>query len=310
MARRLRLFLFLGVLVLLAGCSRVTVDTKLAADGSFHRSVKFSASSPMSGDQTGPPVTPQTVFNIPAASAGVSETSSTDQGAKTVTVARDVPAGSGPITDISVIDKTSSTPAFTSSVSVQKLPDGNLEYVETLHANKHFTTDVSKSTDEMRASIKGALPARFQSTETIDKLTNAIAGAFMHILFGPPEPLIAEALIDPDLMSHKVMSRAKKSLAVVFREQLPELTNDELKSILDKIAKESTFSKNMTNSSAQPSNSDPNEMMPLTFTTTFPGKLVETNGLSDEDSGQVYWSLLAPTLEFGDVKLRLVVDPK
>ena len=49
--------------------------------------------------------------------------------------------------------------------------------------------------------------------------------------------------------------------------------------------------------------------MPFTFTTSFPGKVIKTDGLVDDFSGEVYWSFLAPALQFGDVKLTLVVDP-
>jgi hypothetical protein len=263
----------------------------------------------MGGDQSSPPSTPQTVFNIPTQGGGVSVTSGTDDDAKVVTVVRDVSAGTGPLTDIAVRDKASSTPAITSTVSVKKLPNGNVEYVETVHANKHFGADIAKSAADLRATIKAALPSRYQTTATIDKLTNVIAGSMIHVLFGPPEPLVADALIDPDLMAHKVISRAKKSLTTAIQAELPDITPEELKAIQGKVINDSNFSKSMTSPNSAQSNSDPNDLMPLTFTTSFNGKIVETNGLSDEDSGEVYWSLLAPTLEFGDVKLMLVVDP-
>ena len=69
------------------------------------------------------------------------------------------------------------------------------------------------------------------------------------------------------------------------------------------------FNKFRLNSAASTGDSDSNEMTPLFYSVSFPGTVVETDGLQDPMTGEVYWSLLPMVLDLGDVKLRVVVKP-
>jgi hypothetical protein len=96
-----------------------------------------------------------------------------------------------------------------------------------------------------------------------------------------------------------------------FKEAVPGISD----------AEASEMSKSLTNllnsEALDPGSNSPSEstpggdagLTPLTFAVSFPGKVVETNGLVDPMTGEVYWSLLPLSLELADVKLRLVVQP-
>ena len=52
-----------------------------------------------------------------------------------------------------------------------------------------------------------------------------------------------------------------------------------------------------------------NAYTPLLYEVAFPGRVVETNGLTDPVTGHVYWSLYADSASLGDIDLHLVVRP-
>ncbi|MFI5385181.1 MAG: hypothetical protein ACHQ50_03580 [Fimbriimonadales bacterium] len=311
-------FAFLVAVVLLAGCARVSTSTTLNADGSFVRKVVYTVSKsnglgPPSGADTQKKEKPEDYFKLPSG-PGVKVDHSEDKNGLIVTTTRTVAAGSAPLQDIALIaDKTKIL--ATSSVTVTKFPDGRLEYVESLHKLEPSTTAQQFVIPDLRARVKKALPVEYQKTELIDRLTREIMINLAHALVGPPEPNLFNLLLTPDSSARRVNALAFTANVQSFKNAVPDMTPVQATTMARTLA--NVLNQDML-SGAGPSgpgaspnkeNSADNDMTPLFFAVSFPGKMVETNGLLDPVTGEVYWSLLPMALDLGDVQLRLVVQP-
>src|SRR6476620_4556110 len=94
---------FLGIVILLAGCARVSTTTTLHADGSFTRKVIYTVSKtsgmggpPPEGVEAPPPVKPEGYFKLPG-DASTKVARGEDKNALTATTTKEVPAGAPPL---------------------------------------------------------------------------------------------------------------------------------------------------------------------------------------------------------------------
>jgi hypothetical protein len=317
---RLRYFGFVASLLILAGCARVSTTTMLHADGSFSRKVVYTVSKLNSG--LGPPAgvegekpkmeKPEDYFKLPAGS-DAKIVRSEDKNSLIVTVTRDMAAGSAPLQDIALWGEKGKLMS-TSSVSIRKLADGKLEYVETLHAVSPNPAAKQFTIPDVRARIKKALPEAYQKTEIIDEVTKGVTVNIAHALLGPPEPNIFNLLLTQDSTIRRINSLAFASNTATFKAAIPGITDEQAKTmartlvgILNQDAVDQSTAASQASSPKESTNG--NDMTPLTFAVGFSGTVVETNGIVDPLTGDVYWSLLPATLDLGDVQLRLVVQP-
>jgi hypothetical protein len=302
----------------LAGCARVSTETTLNSDGSYSRKIDFkmsktAAMSGLSGGGDAESTNEKKVedyFKIPSG-AGLKVTRKDTDSDSVVTVVRTGAAGADPVQDIALWADKGKILA-TSTVVVNKLPDGRLEYVEVLHS-----TQLAKDLPlikELRPQVKKAIPASHQTTEVIDKVTREVAMNLTRALFGPPEPTLFSIFSNPELALRRINIIAYN--ANVRTLQDAGLTEAEAKdaaktlaqSLTDEVMNQSRKMEPQQQSAPEQKSSD-NEMTPMTFSLKFPGQIVESNGLFDPLTGEVYWSLMPAGLEAGDVKLRVVVDP-
>jgi hypothetical protein len=308
-----RWFFIFPVIGLLAGCARVSTSTGIRPDGSFSRKVVYTVSKSeglSAPGSEGEKIEPGTYFKLPSSAGDVKVARTEDKNNLVVTVTRDVPTGGSPLQDITLWAKKGKVMA-TSTVSVTKLSDGRIEYVETLHAVEPSAKSQKFMSTDLRAQIKKALPADAQKTELIDKLTQNIMTNLAHALLGPPEPYLLNLAMNPDATARRINGIAFATNVQAFKEALPAISEAEASAMARTLVNLLNTEAVEQNKSAEsgPSSGPDNELTPLTFAVSFPGKIVETNGLVDPMTGEVYWSLLPMTLEVGDVKLRLVVQP-
>lgn len=303
-------FMLLAAVAFLAGCARVATTTTLHADGSFSRKTVYAVSKLSGGlpaQSSGPSKDkPEDFFKIPAGA-----TKSEDKGNLLVTATREVSSGSAPIQDLSLIgDKGKVT--STSTVTVEKLPDGTLRYTEFLHGAAPTSKTQQMAVPDLRARIKKALPEEFQKTELIDGLTHEIMMNLGHALLGPPEPNLFNVMLSPEAAARRINAIAFSANVKSFKGAMPSISDDQAVTMarsLANIINQDAIGGADAVGEAPKENSDPNALTPLFFSVSFPGKIVETNGIVDPVTGEVYWSLLPPALEFGDVKLTVVVRP-
>jgi|GEM_PF-6140716 len=309
-------FALLAIVVFVAGCARVNTTTTLRADGSFTRKVVYTVSKngmgPSGDDSQQKPEKPEDYFKIPAASPNLSVTRADGANGQTVTVSREVPASAGTLEDISLLNEAGKVMA-TSSATVKKLPDGKLEYVETLHSVTPGKAADQLIAPDLRARVKKLLPEEFQNTETIDLTTKAVMTNVARVLVGPPDPIFFTLLTATDSALRKLNAAVYFLNVKSFKEIIPSITDEQARTMAKSLA--NAFNQDILNpakSAPQPGsegNTDKNAMSALFFSVSFPGKIVETDGIVDPVEGDVYWSLFPMALDLGDVKLRVVVQP-
>ncbi len=311
---------FFALLASLAGCARVATTTTLNSDGSFSRKVVYTVAK----NTFGPPASsapgvqkrekPEDYYRIPAPGAGIKVAHADDDKSYITTVTRDSAAGSAPVEDIALLGDKGKVSA-TSSVTVRKLPNGDLEYIETLHNPSPSSTAERMIDPTLRARVKKALPAEYQTTALIDRLTNEVMGNVLRVAFGPPEPNLLSFMLSPEAAARKIDSIAFVANKKSFLAAIPALTEMQATAIARSLGKAflqdslDPTSQATAQTGSNSSSSFGAEIAPLFFSVSFPGKVVETDGIFDPVEGDVYWSLLPIALEIGDVKLRLVVRP-
>jgi hypothetical protein len=303
--------LFVGA-AFLGGCARVSVNTDLSADGSFTRTVKYTVSNNGMEGAT----KPEDMFAVPAASGDLKIVPTADSDGSAVEVSRKVALNAGPLQDITLLSD-DKKPLVVSAVSVRKLDDGKLEYSESLKWVGPIPKDQTYNEEEARNLVKQALPARYQMTATIDRVTHRVLVTVIHVLFGPSDPVAFAMVGNPDMVNHKAQMLLVPPLSSALKIELPDLTDEEtlatartLTKVIEQVSdKAKAASTPPAPGSDAKKNSNVNEMTPLTFAVSYPGKLVETNGLQDPYQNQVYWSLYPVVLPLEDVHLRLVVQP-
>lgn len=307
----------LGVSLVVAGCARVATTTEIAADGSFVRkSVYTVVKSPMSGmgDSSGKsaPDKPEDFFRLPANSPQVKVVKTQGEQDIKIAVSRALAAGSPSLQDVTILAEKGKVMA-TSAVTVRRLPDGTIEYVETLHALSPSSEAREFVVPELRARVKTALPVEFQKTELIDKATAVVMVNVAHGLFGPPEPNLFNMMLSPEGTERRVDAFIFRANITGLREAIPGMSEDQAQAtargLLDVFNEKALQGGSSSVPGASTGSSGPNGLTPLYFDVKFKGKVVETNGLVDPVTGDVYWTLLAPILDLGDVRLRLVIRP-
>lgn len=328
--------LFALLPLLVVGCVHVSTTTKINADGSFTRTVKYgmmdTSKMGMPGGAGSGPSKPEDAFAIPSEGNGTTVQRGTEEGENVITVTRSVRAGGTSTQDITALGK-DKKPVLRSTVYVKKLADGKIEYDETLTWVGPPSSDLSKIDPDLRANLKKSLPPDQQKTETIDKLTRSTERAIFNAMFGPPEPLMGEMMTsvlgNPEGVRHKLDIRMYAALDQALQEQglSPEQRRSTLAAMVKSLSPDqlvgpkmssmnSMMSPDAENTKAEGGNaaektkhSDDAGMVPLSFAVTCPGQVVETNGLQDPITGEVYWSLYGAAAELGDVTLRVVIDP-
>ncbi len=296
---------------LLAGCARVATTTTIRADGSYTRKTAYTVMPDMSqGDTGGHKKTPADYFKLPAKGPGVDVAQVQSQANTVVTVTREIAAGAPALQDIVLLGEKGGVLA-TSSVRVTKLADGRIEYVETLHRLNPPKSIPALKIADLRGRIKRALPVEAQETERIDRLTHLVTLNLVHAVMGPPEPNFFNMVFSPDGTARRINRLAFDANVATFKAEMPNITDAQAagmaRSLVD-VLDVASLDKDHAESSSQ-GNSDQNEMNPLFFSIKFPGTVVETDGLTDPLTGEVYWSLLPMVLDVGDVRLRAVVKP-
>lgn len=305
-------FLFLFVL---AGCARVSVTTNLSSDGSFTRKIRYAVKKAGEGmTQTGTPTSIEDAFSLPTG-ANVSTSRRTEKDELIAEVTEKVSAGAPATKDVILVSEKKQR-VVESSVTVRKTPDGKLEYTEHLHWVGPVPPNKMEVPPSVRAMVKKSLPEQYRQTEIIDGVQHDVLVSMVHAFFGPSEPMFFGLLFNTDAAERQLAGRVAPELIGRLKQRMPDLTDQQALSITRDIIGELKM-KDFANekaSAVQPGanpdhKSDNSELIPLTFAVSFPGKIVESNGITDPLTGEVYWSLYPPTLQVSDVDLKVVASP-
>lgn len=272
----------------------MSTTTDLRADGSFQRSVTYTINDASNfGSATKKqPVEFHHLFGLPQKAPATTWTTTHDKEERHLTLVSKVPAGSDSPADIQLLSQ-AGKPILSSRAQVQKLSDGNLLYEEDiswLGPEKPLSED---SSAEIAKAIRDSLPDRLRSDAGVDALMKKSVPQLLGFFFGPPEIGMGEALSNPDAFKVRIAGRFSEILTVNLKEAFPSISDAELDKTVRKInALDLTGLKatEIKSKAGHGESEDLSEITPLLFVVTYPGRLVETDGLT-AGPGKVYWSL-------------------
>lgn len=297
-----------GMIVLglvITGCARVSVVTAVHADGAFDRVSTFSVSggNVNTNEAKAKHDVVASVFRIPTENGSAHVSRIYGDNELKVNVARKVPAGASPISDISVVNDGKTN--IQNEVSVRAIGNGKFEYLETIRDFRPKDKNLVLADARFRMVVKQTLLST--DTKQIDRTTKALMMEMIHSLVGPPEPLAPDFLLTtPEIAVRKMRARLAPDFdAILTTEGVSQSARKAFTArVFEMMSQDpnNVFPKSMSNTSSQNSVS-------MGFAVSVPGKVLETNGLTDPVTGEIYWSMLSPGVFWEPVKLRVVFQP-
>jgi len=294
-------------LIALASCARARVTTTIQPDGSFTRNVMLTGQ-----EKKDMQVTPtlEDTFAIPSG-AGWKQKEETANGDRVFTLERAVAAGASLEGDVSIKAGPGGKLRMTNEAVVTRTGPHRFEYRETLKWKGEPDKMLRDLKPEDLASIQSALPKPLATDTNARALANQLADLAVPMLFGPGDPLLAMGLLHPDLAARRAGQRIgtllTKALEVQFGDQLSPAQRKEIARQLI----QSTFSSaKMTtpDPSAATAKKDSGGLTPLMFIVKTPGRIVSSNGETDDLTGEVFWALFDAAASVHDVVLTAVIE--
>ena len=216
----------------------------------------------------------------------------------TITATRSFAAGEAAIDDIGIKEsKDKPGSVLASTASVTKRPDGKLEYREVLRW-RGPKTEVGGADKEIVDGLKKVLPAGpAADAGALSATAKLIQKDLVRLLLGPGEPLFGLLITHPDYAEF----RLKKSLALSVRKSLETGFGDKLtdaeraaavRAIVSEVSAKASQSAKPTppgapgNGNGEDKKSDNSALVAILLKVRLPGKVVETNGELDPESGE------------------------
>lgn len=294
--------------ILSAGCARARVTTAIRADGSWTRTVVLTGPEKKEG-QMAPTV--EDTFVIPSGKDWkVQQGKKNDD--QVVTAERILAAGASSQADVSIKAGEPDKLNLVNQVTVTKFGPRRFEYRETLHWKGDPTKSMANIKPEDLARIKADLPKPLATDANARALAAKTAELMVPMLFGPGDPLLAIGLLHPDLAERRAGQRLGTVLVKVLEEEFGDkMQPAERREVARKMIQDAFSSSKM--SPPGPGGPDPSAgksagLVPLMFIVKTPGRVVSTNGETDELAGEIFWALFSDAASFKDVVLTAVVE--
>ncbi|HLJ50438.1 MAG TPA: hypothetical protein VKU01_30710 [Bryobacteraceae bacterium] len=298
-----------AAVALLTGCARSRITTEIKPDGSWVRTVAFTGQEKKEGS---PQLarTAEETFTFPAGSQWKLRKESKGEDRTTV-FERSLAAGESLKGDVSVKDDDPSKVKLVNEVVVSRSGPGRIEYRETL-TWKGAPPKLTDIKPENIADIKASLPKALATDANARAVAEKTSVLVLPALFGPGDPLLAISLMHPDLAE----KRASQKIGLVLVKALEEQFGDKMKPEERRQVARDLIAK--TFSSARPKEPDPSAgppsgnsggLTPLMFIVKMPGRVVSTNGDTDELTGEIYWALFPEAASLKPVVLTAVCEP-
>lgn len=200
-------------------------------------------------------------------------------------------------------------------VSVREIAPGKYQYRETFHWKGPIPKSLLTAPPEMIAVFKKSLPVALATDANVQDLSRIAFRASMRSLFGPGEPLIgvfSQFLAQPEIAERRLMRGLGRSIYDSLTTKFGDkLTTEQRLDITRKSIHAFVTSSSQKTPSLQGDSkpdADMGSLASMTVIVKLPGKITETNGETDEFSGEVYWSLYPQSAVFGDVSLTATCD--
>lgn len=304
-----RIFPFLclaSALLTVGGCARSMSETSVANDGSWTRTVKFTIpkEAPMGGDA---PKFEDT-FVVPGAGWKVERT--TDKENQVLTATRSAKLGETISKDIQV--KTKKGIVCVNEVKVTELAPGKFEYLETVKYVGPDKPDISEAQKWMAPLLADVLPAGTNPAIN-QRFVGEMFAEMWHIIFGPSEPLLSQLFFSPDLAERRMKAKFGRALDRLLAKEFGDKMDADarLKAIRTLIAKlDADKVLEGPKEKQKEGQSEDSNLVAMFTSVKLPGRIVESNGETDEVSGEVFWAYYPEAAQIGDVVLRAVCEVK
>ncbi len=215
-------------------------------------------------------------------------------------------------------------------VSVHEIAPGKYQYRETFHWKGPIPKTLLTTPPEMIAVFKKALPRELATDVNVQDLSRIAFRASMRSLFGPGELLIGvftQFLSQPEIAERRLMRGLGRSIYDSLQKKFGDKLTVEQRLDIARKSIHSFVTSSTNNNGPFPSGNNPginnpgankqgenkpddpmSNLAAMTVIVKLPGKVTETNGETDEFSGEVYWSLYPQAAAFGDVSLTATCD--
>jgi hypothetical protein len=290
----------------LSGCSRVKATATVAGDGSFERVVRLTVGKDQFGLGQAPRPSDLLAFD-PAwkVETGADEKEDWIEGRLA-----GLPGPGAKLT----LRKPSGEKVLEGVAESRRLDDGTIEYTETYTWVGKPSGDPPKPNPEFRAAAKAALAALELTDAQLDELETAAVRALHRAVFGPSEPLLMQLLTSPDMAARKMKTAA--GLALIERaapwaegRMAPEELRAAVRVMVDAVDSPVDPAKEAQEAGQPGEDEEAAPPVNLTVFVSGPGRVVETNGIVDPLTGEVYWSFFDLAAEIGPVVLKAVYKP-
>ncbi|MCW5937679.1 MAG: hypothetical protein KIT11_10290 [Fimbriimonadaceae bacterium] len=306
----MRIVPLLLVALVAAGCNSVTSTTDVSADGAFKRSVRVSVpkqgADSMSGEE---PTDPATLVAWQDPGQWKVEAGETDD-ATFVEGTRQFATGEGAAHDFMLVNKGKEYVSCGSKVTT--LPDGTVEYTEV-----YALTEAPKKSpvsDAFRQDLAKALGELKATEEEMATIQDEVTKALYWTMFGPADPMIGLFVTNPDGALRKIRIACGTAMLDSLRKTMGDRLDEERAVAVTREMLVSLDNKDVVNPQQEMTGPDEEsekgpDPVGITVIVRGPGKLVETNGIADPVTGEVFWSLYNVSPNVGEVVLRAVYRP-
>ena len=308
----MRLFagsLALASLLWLGGCARVRVTTSIQADGSAVRTVMLTGQEKKDNAMATP--TLEDTFVIPSGAGWKSseEKKNTD---RTLTLERTFAPGTAMAGDVSLKAEGGKI-KLVNEAKVTQLGPHRFEYREVLKWKGNPESPMGELKPEDLATIKAALPKPLATDANAKALADKLATLAVPMLFGPGDPLLAIGLMHPDLAVRRMGQRLGTLLIQALEQQFgdqmnPQQRREVARQLIQETMSSTKFSQPDPAAAASPGSSKSNGLTPLMFIVKTPGRIVSSNGETDDLTGEVFWAMFEEAAIAHDVVLTAVIE--
>ncbi len=306
--------------LLSTGCAQIGGSTEVKADGGFTRTLIFTGDKPKgpkdAGEMSFGPTIDQVVI-VPRM-PGWDVKKAYKDSKITITASKSFAPGEASVNDLLVkSDPKKNESSLANTVSVTRRPDGKLEYKEVIRwvgPAETSSTDSKKLIEELKKSLP---EGKASDDAAINTTAMRLQRDVVRLLLGPGEPLLGT------MLTHSLYAefKLKKALGRSVRKALEEgfgdrLTEEERSATVQKMM--ATVGSEIIDSAkptppGTPTGGDEeskksSSLVAILLKVKLPGKVVETNGELDGESGEVVWPFYSEAATAGEITLSAVCE--
>ncbi|MFW5697811.1 MAG: hypothetical protein ACOCX1_04560 [Fimbriimonadaceae bacterium] len=300
-------------LVVLAGCTNVSSESELRADGTLLREITLERPLEVpSFDEEGPkPIEEYVTFFQP----GEWEIDTRKDGDQQSLVAsRNYPPEAVVENEFELLGEDGAI--IRVSLETRELENGDLEYIERYTWIGEDPAGFNEADfEEAQASIGPILDEIGATTAQKEDFYQRFQVGVIRATFGPNEPIIGNVFNTPLLEKQLKLAVAENAYAALGQSipgLAPATRTQAVEAMLEALPLEDELdvNSNPAGGTQEGEEEESDEAsFAITVTVTGPGEIVETNGIANRFDNSVSWSFYDPSVSFESVELRVVFRP-